>query len=151
MAVLAELKALAMDSQWVLPSSRGLGKRHISSSALNAAIRGIAGIPQGVVIHDLRRTVRTYLSELGVASDVAELCLNHRPAGIRGVYDRSELIEQRYAALQKWQNYLQNLLQVGGASDHAPNASEEFAEVLERVRTDPALKQSLLSALLAQT
>jgi integrase len=150
MAVLRELKQLAMDSQWVLPSSRGLGKNHISSSTMNTAVRGITGLPQGVVIHDLRRTVRTYLSELGVASNVAELCLNHRPSGVRGVYDRSELIEQRHAALQKWESYLQTLLHDGDADTHTPKIPAQFGEMLQQVQADPALRRYLLSALLEQ-
>jgi len=151
MAVLRELKQLAMDSQWVLPSSRGLGKSHISTSTMNTAVRGITGIPQGVVIHDLRRTVRTYLSELGVASNVAELCLNHRPSGIRGVYDRSELIEQRHAALKKWESYLQALLHSEDADAHAPEIPAQFGEVLQQVQADPALRRYLLSALLERS
>lgn len=151
MAVLRELKQLAMDSQWLLPSSRGLGRAHVSSSTMNSAIRGVTGLPQGVVIHDLRRTVRTHLSELGVSSDVAELCLNHRPNGVKGVYDRSELIEQRYAALQKWESYLQTLLHGGDADTDAPKIPEQFGEVLQQVQADPALRRYLLSALLEQS
>lgn len=151
MTVLRALKQLAMDSQWVLPSSRGLGKNHISSSTMNTAVRGITGLPQGVVVHDLRRTVRTYLSELGVASNVAELCLNHRPTGVRGVYDRSELIEQRYAALKKWESYLQTLLHGQDADTHAPKIPDQFGEMLQQVRADPALRRYLLGVLLEQS
>jgi hypothetical protein len=140
-----------MDSEWLLPSSRGLGKNHISSSAMNTAIRGISGLPQGVVIHDLRRTVRTNLSELGVTTNVAELCLNHRPAGVRSVYDRAELIEQRYTALQRWESYLQNLLHGGDADIHAPKIPAQFGEMLQQVQADPALKRYLLSMLLEQS
>jgi integrase len=151
MTVLRELKQLAMDSQWVLPSSRGLGRAHVSSSTMNSAIRGVTGLPQGLVIHDLRRTIRTYLSELGVSSNVAELCLNHRPNGVKGVYDRSELIEQRYAALQKWESYLKTLLHGGDADIHAPKIPAQFGEVLQQVQADPALRHYLLRALLQQS
>jgi len=150
-AVLRELKQLSMDSQWLLPSSRGLGKNHISSSTMNTAIRGISGLPQGVVIHDLRRTVRTYLSELGVTPHVAELCLNHRPDGVRGVYDRAELIEQRYSALQKWETYLQALMLGGDADTNASKIPAQFGEVLQKVQADPALRRYLLSVLLEQS
>lgn len=151
MAVLRELKELAIDSQWLLPSSRGLGRAHLSNSAMNTAIRGIVELPEDVVIHDLRRTVRTFLSELGVPTNVAELCLNHRPTGVRGVYDRAELIEQRYQALQKWESYLQTLLHGGDADTHAPEIPAQFGEMLQQVRADPALRRYLLSALLEQS
>ena len=151
MAVLRELKQLAMDSEWVLPSSRGLGRSHVSSSTMNSAIRGVTGLPQGVVIHDLRRTVRTHMSELGVPSNVAELCLNHRPTGVKRIYDRAELIDYRYAALQKWESYLQTLLYGGDADTHAPKIPAQFGEVLQQVQADPALRRYLLSALLGES
>lgn len=150
MAVLRELKQLAMDSEWVLPSSRGLGKGHIASSTMNTALRGIKGLPKGVVIHDLRRTVRTHLSELGIPTNVAELCLNHRPTGIKGVYDRAELIGQRHAALQKWENYLTALMRTGDGETKVPEIPEQFGEMLRKVQEDPALRNYLLSMLLGQ-
>jgi integrase len=150
-AILRELKQLAMDSQWLLPSSRGLGRAHISSSTMNSALRGVIGLPRGVVIHDLRRTVRTHLSELGVPSNVAELCLNHRPTGTKGVYDRAELIEQRYQALLKWESYLQTLLHGGDADTQVPKVSAQFGEVLQQAQADPALRRYLLSVLLEQS
>jgi hypothetical protein len=110
----------------------------------------VTGLPQGIVIHDLRRTVRTHLSELGVPSNVAELCLNHRPTGVKRVYDVAELIDQRYAALQKWESYLQTLMLDGDADTHAPKIPEQFGEVLQQVQADPALRRYLLSTLLEQ-
>ena len=41
----------------------------------------------GWTFHDLRRTARTLLSEIRVDPDVAERCLGHKIAGIRGTYD----------------------------------------------------------------
>jgi len=100
--ILSELRGLST-SEWLLSSSRNLGRSPVSTSQLNSAMRTIAGLPEGVVIHDLRRTVRTGLSELGgVPEVVAELCLNHRPQGVAGVYDRSERIQERAIALQRW-------------------------------------------------
>jgi len=67
------------------------------------------------------------------------------------VYDRSELIEQRYAALQKWESYLQTLLHGGDADSHAPTIPAQFGEVLQQVQADPALRRYLLGALLEQS
>jgi integrase len=39
-------------------------------------------------LHDLRRTARSLMSRAGVNPDVAERCLGHRIAGVRGTYDR---------------------------------------------------------------
>jgi integrase len=104
-----ELIELAGQSDWLLPSDRRGGHQHISESTLNAALKGVKG-PKDIWIHDLRRTVRTGLSELGGVPDaVAELCLNHRPTGIRGVYDRSERLQERARALQRWANHVDSV------------------------------------------
>ncbi|MDZ4867622.1 MAG: integrase arm-type DNA-binding domain-containing protein [Alphaproteobacteria bacterium] len=54
------------------------------------------------VIHDLRRTVRSNLSKLGISSDVAERILGHAIPGIRGVYDRHSFVDERRDALDRW-------------------------------------------------
>ncbi len=39
-------------------------------------------------IHDLRRSARSLMSRAGINSDIAERCLGHVIAGVRGIYDR---------------------------------------------------------------
>jgi integrase len=58
------------------------------------------------VIHDLRRTMRSGLSMLGVRREVAELCLNHTVGGVQAVYDRFEYLEERKDALARWGRYV---------------------------------------------
>lgn len=102
-----ELLALSSHSEWLLPSTRGLGRKPITKTTLNACLRTINDLPANVVIHDLRRTCRTGLSELGgIPDSVAELCLNHRPTGVAGVYDRAERLGERGRALQRWADYV---------------------------------------------
>lgn len=108
---LCELRTLAGHSEWVLPSSRSGGIKPVSASALNQALATVERWPEGLLIHDLRRTVRTQLSEMGgVPMEVAELCLNHRPKGVHGVYDRAERFDERAVALQRWADRLDELL-----------------------------------------
>jgi integrase len=60
-------------------------------------------------IHDLRHTVATHLREdLKVSSDVVSLILGHTLAGPRvtRVYDRSELLPERRAALVAWASWV---------------------------------------------
>lgn len=97
---------LAGSSEWLLPSTRKRGRQHISLNTLNHCIDSIDGFPVGVVIHDLRRTGRTGLGELGVREEIAELCLNHRAGGVRKVYDRAEKLSQRKEALQLWADHV---------------------------------------------
>jgi integrase len=62
--------------------------------------------------HDLRRTVRTGLSRLGVNETVAELSINHVTAlsGLRGIYDRHDYGQEIIDALTRWQEHITALL-----------------------------------------
>jgi integrase len=64
-------------------------------------------------LHDLRRTFVTGLAELGIRPDVIELAVNHVSGlrgGIAGVYNRSELLPERRAALERWATHVQGLV-----------------------------------------
>ena len=56
-----------------------------------------------------------------------------------------------YAALQKWESFLQALMLGGDADTHAPKIPDQFGEMLQQVQADPALRRYLLSALLEQS
>jgi integrase len=51
-------------------------------------------------LHDLRRTSRTLLSRAGVSADIAEMCMGHRPGGVRSIYDRHEYESERRHAFE---------------------------------------------------
>jgi integrase len=64
-------------------------------------------------IHDLRRTFVTGLAELGIRGDVIELAVNHvsgHRGGIAGVYNRSELMPERRAAMERWCTHVEGLI-----------------------------------------
>src|SRR5262249_4681199 len=61
------------------------------------------------VNHDLRRTLRSRLSELRVSPDVAEAILAHVKPGIRGVYDRYEFFDEKRHALELWATRLRSI------------------------------------------
>lgn len=54
--------------------------------------------------HDLRRTLRSHLSTLGVSFEIAEKCLNHSLGSIPSTYDLSSVFDYRRSALEKWNN-----------------------------------------------
>ncbi len=60
--------------------------------------------------HDLRRTVRSRLSDLGVLPHVAEKILAHRLGGVLQVYDRAEYLPERAAAMAAWDAKLRELI-----------------------------------------
>jgi integrase len=61
-------------------------------------------------LHTLRTTVRTRLSELGVAPDVGERILGHTMGKIRSIYDKHDYVPQMRAALETWARTLTALV-----------------------------------------
>ena len=61
-------------------------------------------------LHDLRRTMRTRLSKLGVTPEIAERAIGHIPTGVRAVYDRHQFHEEKRAALALWAQSLANIV-----------------------------------------
>jgi integrase len=107
-AVVEWLKALrevACGSEFVLPKRRRDRRQralHVGIDTLNAALAGVDHALDEFTIHDLRRTMRTHLSSLGIRSEVAERCLNHKLPGLQGVYDTHDYFAERKAALETW-------------------------------------------------
>lgn len=73
---------------------------------LKAAARARGADPAEVVaipnwrLHDLRRTARSLMSRAGVPAEHAERVLNHKQAGIVGVYDRYRYEQEKCRALE---------------------------------------------------
>jgi integrase len=61
-------------------------------------------------LHDLRRTVATWLSEHGEEPHIVEALLNHvsgrAKAGVAGIYNRASYQDQKRAALAKWADHV---------------------------------------------
>lgn len=97
------------DAEVVLPIGQGRARGNpFSSSRLNMALDRLANF-EHFTPHDLRRTVRTHLGEMGVSVVVAERCLNHSLGGLLEVYDRSDYMDERRRALAQWADYLDSL------------------------------------------
>ena len=64
--------------------------------------------------HDLRRSFATHSTEkLSISPVIADKILNHATGQVRGVaaiYQHGEYLEDRRAALQKWGNFIQELV-----------------------------------------
>jgi integrase len=54
----------------------------------------------GWTLHDLRRTARSLMSRAGVDANVAERCLGHVIAGVRGIYDRHGYFDEKKRAFE---------------------------------------------------
>ncbi len=105
-----ELKALAGDSELVLPGRSSI-IRPFAKNALNKALEGLTfeGM-EPLTIHDLRRTGATLLTEKGFNKDVIEKALSHEHDGIRAVYIIAEYAEQRKQMLQWWADHIHGLM-----------------------------------------
>ena len=73
---------------------------------INAALAQLDHGLEHFTVHDLRRTMRTQLAALGVRSEIAERCLNHRLRGVEGVYNTYDYFEERRTALGAWSDLL---------------------------------------------
>ncbi|RWQ54175.1 MAG: site-specific integrase [Mesorhizobium sp.] len=58
------------------------------------------------VNHDIRRTVRTRLSELDVMDEVAEAVIGHVPTALVRTYNQSERLKVKRDALTRWEGAL---------------------------------------------
>ncbi len=61
-------------------------------------------------LHDLRRTFATKLNDLGVAPYVVEQLLGHSLGGVMAIYNRSQYLSEKQAALNMWCDWLDLLL-----------------------------------------
>ena len=104
-AMFQELKALAGESELVLPGRSSI-RKPFAANALNQALEGLTFDMDPLTIHDLRRTGATLLTEKGFNRDVIEKALSHEKQGIRAVYILAEHAAERKNMLQWWADYL---------------------------------------------
>jgi integrase len=100
MALLASLPRFD-DGDFLFSVSAGRSPINSFSKAkekLDVAMGDVASF----VIHDLRRTVRTRLSALGIQDHVAELVIGHARKGLARVYDQHRYLDEMRAALAAW-------------------------------------------------
>jgi integrase len=96
-------------------SSWTWAKAKLDAAMLEAA-RAQRGKSAGIAewrLHDLRRTAVTGMAELGISGETIELIVNHvsgSRGGIAGVYNRSQMLDERRAALQRWSLHVHGLV-----------------------------------------
>lgn len=105
------LNGIPNTGEYVFLSGRSKAGNPISGfskakSALDAHINDSGEKLEPWGYHDLRRTVRTHMSRIGIASEVAERVLNHTPQGVEAIYDRHGYLEEKRNALEAWSNAL---------------------------------------------
>ena len=63
----------------------------------------------GWTIHDIRRTVRSKLAELGVPEVVARKVMNHEAGKVDRIYNRHAYLDEKREALERWQKRLMEI------------------------------------------
>ena len=97
-------------------------------------------------LHDLRRTYRSALADLGVREEIAEAMIAHRRSGLVARYNRAELWDQRREVAEKFDAWLSissparwprgrqcRAARRGEAGDRQMSDREEAHRLLERV------------------
>lgn len=111
--VVEEARRHSEGKQHVFASSHKGGAAPITVRSLARSVtrhREEMGIETPFVPHDLRRTVRTRLAEIGIDDVVAEKVLGHQLQGILKVYNRHGYDQEKRAALMAWENRLRRIL-----------------------------------------
>jgi len=106
---LKSLREISSGSEYVFPKRRRDHRQralHVGIDTLNAALAAVDHGLEAFTIHDLRRTMRTHLSALGVRTEFAERCLNHKLPGIQSAYNTHDYFLERRAALESWTTLL---------------------------------------------
>jgi integrase len=88
-------------------------------SAAKKRLDGLIGDIEPYTVHDLRRTLRTRLAELGVSVFIGELTIGHRQSGIHAIYDLHTYDDEKREALLRWEAKL--LAIVAPEPEPAPN------------------------------
>jgi len=89
-------------SGYVLVGRGGKDKPFNGAASTLRRLRQALATRQPFTLHDLRRTVRTGLSQLNVDDETAEMVIGHLPQGIVRVYNLHDRLDQRREALAKW-------------------------------------------------
>jgi integrase len=112
--ILTKAKMLSGDTPFVFTSSYK-PKQAMSVNAMARAVKrhmSEIDITEDFTPHDLRRTLRTRLSQLGVSDLVAEKVLGHKLQGILAVYNRYAYGDEKRQALELWEAELQKILEL---------------------------------------
>jgi len=93
---------------------KGFGKIKDELDKRIAEIRGRPLAPW--TFHDLRRTARTMLAELGVDSEIAERVLGHTRGKIEDTYNHHKYLAEKSAALEKLAAHVERITKAPAAT-----------------------------------
>lgn len=104
LVLLAEARDVAGDSAYAFPSPRGSDDRPMDRHSLSRAVaRNLDRFGTAAwTPHDLRRTMRTGLSAIGIAHEIAERVIGHTQDRITATYNQHTYDCEKRSALDAW-------------------------------------------------
>jgi integrase len=122
----------ATPSFWLFPSSRH--SRPITAQALTCAVvrhRSALGIGDATV-HDLRRTMATWMGELGIPKYLISALLNHAAKGVTDQhYNKASMLGPKRKAMATWSAWLERVI----AGDQVGEDVIPFSRVHRKARS----------------
>ena len=108
MAIVDEL--LNQDGEYLIKTGRTGDKPVNGFSKAKVQLDRYSGLSDWK-IHDIRRTVATNLSKLGVDRFLLQRVMNHTDKSVTKIYDRYSYLDEKREALQKWADKLDDIVQ----------------------------------------
>ena len=106
--LLTELRSIQPESEFLFPSRLSVNKT-ISDMTFNLALRRL-GYQGRQDPHGFRHLASTVLNDhFSHQEQVIEVCLAHKKKGVKGVYDKSQHLDERRVLMQWWADYLDEL------------------------------------------
>ena len=106
-AIVDEL--LNQDGEYLIKTGRKGDKPVNGFSKAKAQLDRYSGVSDWK-IHDIRRTVATNLSKLGVDRFLLQRVMNHTDKSVTKIYDRYSYLDEKREALQKWADRLDEIV-----------------------------------------
>ena len=106
------------DLSIVFPPAKLQENRPMSASTLISIAEQVEDVMGGEhwSLHDLRRTCKTKMAELGVAPHVSEKILGHKLTGMLAVYDQYDYIPEQQDAAELWAKKIQECSEINPLS-----------------------------------
>ena len=109
--ILKEAKELSKDSPFLFPSPIKENS-HVTEPAIDRAIRNNRELfdIEHFVPHDLRRTVASQITAMGIPRLTVSQIITHVESGVTAVYDRHSYDKEKRVALEKWSKRLEKIV-----------------------------------------
>ena len=101
---LKELSQLTGNGEFVFGVRGGI--RPLSDGTINAALKSIGYSSDIIQPHGFRHTAATMLAEMGWNTEAIERQLAHKEAGVKGIYQKAQYLEERRKMMQAWSDFV---------------------------------------------